>query len=239
MLGTVRMIAVVLAFSAAAIANAQGTAAGEGLVAVKSKKIDKVWLLPGADFLPYRKVILKKAEVAFQKSWVRDMNDSSASRLSRVTNADAMKIVEAARAGFDEIWAAAFRKYGYEVVAAPGEGVLEVTPRVVDLYLNAIDPSSAGGSTGMSRTYALQAGEATLNLEVRDSRTGTLLGRVSDRRETMRTPTPQMVTSARNRAEFEQLFAVWAVIAAKGLDELKANSPLPENLKPGQKVPAR
>lgn len=217
-------------------AQAPKSPASDGLVAVKAKQVDQAWLLPGADFRPYRKVLLKRAEVAFQKNWARDMSQSTGSRVGpRVTDEDAMKIIEVARTGFDEIWAVAFKKVGYEVVNAPGEGVLEVAPRVVDLYINALDRPA----TGISRTYTVQAGEATLHLEVRDSRTGTLLGRVSDKRETQKTPTPQMASTGKNVNEFAQLFATWAVIAVKGLEELKANSPMPETLKPGQKVPGK
>ena len=228
--------AAALACLAATIALAQAPRETEGLVAVKAKNVDKAWLLPGADFRLYKKVLLKRAEVAFQKNWARDMSSSTGSRVApRVSDEDAMKIVEVARTGFDEIWVAAFKKVGYEVVSAPGEGVLEVAPRVVDLYINALDRPTASAS----RTYTVQAGEATLHLEVRDSRTGTLLGRVADRRETMKTPAPQMVSAGRNASEFAQLFATWAVIAAKGLEELKANSPLPETLAPGKKVPKK
>jgi hypothetical protein len=228
--------AATLACLAATVALAQAPRDTEGLVAVKAKNVDQAWLLPGADFRLYRKVLLKRAEVAFQKDWARDMSSSTGSRVGpRVSDEDAMKIVEVARTGFDEIWVAAFKKVGYEVVSAPGEGVLEVAPRVVDLYINALDRPTSGPS----RTYTVQAGEATLHLEVRDSRTGTLLGRVADRRETMKTPAPQMASAGRNASEFAQLFATWAVIAAKGLEELKANSPLPETLAPGKKVPKK
>jgi hypothetical protein len=236
MFSTLRTVATTMLLFAAAAAQAQTPPGNEGLVAVKAKNVDQAWLLPGADFRLYKKVLLKRAEVAFQKNWARDMSQSTGTRLGpRVSDEDAMKIVEVARTGFDEIWAAAFTKVGYEVVKAPGEGVLEVAPRVVDLYINALDrPTSSP-----SRTYTVQAGEATLHLDVRDSRTGTLLGRVADHRETMKTATPQMVSSGKNASEFAQLFATWAVIAAKGLEELKANSPVPETLKSGQKVPAR
>ena len=236
MIRPVSIAAAALACLAASIALAQAPREAEGLVAVKAKNVDKAWLLPGADFRPYKKVLLKRAEVAFQKNWARDMSQGTGSRVGpRVSDEDAMKIIEVARTGFDEIWAVAFKKVGYEVVSAPGEGVLEVAPRVVDLYINALDRPA----TGISRTYTVQAGEATLHMEVRDSRTGTLLGRVADRRETMRSPAPQMVSSARNASDFAQLFAAWAVIAAKGLEELKANSPLPETLEPGKKVPKK
>ena len=39
-----------------------------------------------------------------------------------------------------------------------------------------------------------------------------------------------------NQADFRSLFSQWASIAGKGLDELKAISPVPENLTPGQKL---
>jgi hypothetical protein len=91
--------------------------------------------------------------------------------------------------------------------------------------------------SGVKETYTLEAGDATLNLEVRDSRAGTLLGRVVDRRETD-SSTPQRVSGAGNAAEFERLFAVWAGIAVKGLEELKAASPMPESIKPGQRIAA-
>ena len=189
----IRNVAAALLVLAVGAAQAQApqSPGNEGLVAVKAKNVDQAWLLPGADFRLYKKVLLKRAEVAFQKNWARDMSQSTGTRLGpRVSDEDAMKIVEVARTGFDEIWAAAFTKVGYEVVKAPGEGVLEVAPKVVDLYINALDrPTSSP-----SRTYTVQAGEATLHLDVRDSRTGTLLGRVADRRETMKTATPQMVS---------------------------------------------
>ena len=80
----------------------------EGLVRSRRSKVDKAWLLPGADFRPYKKVLLKNAEVAFQKNWLRNVNDTGTPRLSsagRVTDADALKIVDAARTGFDKVWA--------------------------------------------------------------------------------------------------------------------------------------
>lgn len=218
-----------------ALAQAPAPQEAEGLVAVKARNVDKAWLLPGADFRPYKKVLLKRAEVAFQKGWLRDMNSNTISKVNKVTEADALKIVDAARSGFDQIWAEAFRKSGYEVVTAPGEGVLEVAPRVVDLYLNSVDAPSPG----ISRSYAIQSGEATLHMDVRDSRLGTLLGRISDRRETLKSAQARMATPGMQSADFAQLFATWAVITVKGLEELKAHSPMPETLKPGQKVAPR
>jgi hypothetical protein len=192
--------------------------------------MDAAYLLPGADFRPYTKLMIDPTEVAFAKNWLRSQNDSR--NLSRqVTQEDAEKILAAARSNFDEIFVEAFTKAGYTIVKAPGPDVMRVSTAVVNLYVTAPDVPTAG----RSRTYTTQAGEATLVIEVRDSTTNLLLGRVLDRRETQRS-TMQMTTSVTNLAEFRTLFKAWASTAAKGLGELKEQSPVPENLQPKQKL---
>jgi hypothetical protein len=226
-----------LALFPASAQPAREDVTAEGLVAVKSPKVERVWLLPGADFRPYKKVLLKNAEVAFQKNWLRNVNDTGTPRLSssgRVTEADALRILDAARAGFDKVWIQAFKAGGYEVVTAPGDDVLEVVPRVFDLYVN----SPAGQRSGVKTSYTVEAGKAKLSMEVRDSRAGTLLGRLVDTRETLDSSMPTQATSASNAAEFERLFGLWAGIAVKGIENLKAISPVPETLKPGQRLQA-
>ena len=39
-----------------------------------------------------------------------------------------------------------------------------------------------------------------------------------------------------NTADFRQLFKSWASILVKGMEELRAHSPVPADLKPGQKL---
>jgi hypothetical protein len=202
----------------------------DGLVQVKPKRMDAAYLLPGADFRSYTKLMVDPAEVAFAKNWLRSQNDSR--NLSRqVTQEDAEKILAAARSNFDEIFVEAFTKAGYTIVQAPGPDVMRVSTGVLNLYVTAPDVPTAGRST----TYTTQAGEATLVIEVRDSTTNLLLGRVLDRRETQRS-TMQMTTSVTNLAEFRTLFKAWAGTAVKGLQELKDHSPVPEDLKPKQKL---
>jgi Protein of unknown function (DUF3313) len=202
----------------------------DGLVQVKPKRMDAAYLLPGADFRQYTKLMIDPTEVAFAKNWLRSQNDSR--NLSRnVTQEDAEKILAAARSNFDEIFVEAFTKAGYTIVKAPGPDVMRVSTAVLNLYVTAPDVPTAGRST----TYTTQAGEATLVVEVRDSTTNLLLGRVLDRRETQRS-TMQMTTSVTNLAEFRTLFKAWAGTVVKGLGELKEHSPVPEDLKPKQKL---
>jgi len=123
-----------------------------------------------------------------------------------------------------------FGKGGYTIVTEPGEDVLRVRSAVIDLYVNAPDTMSAG----RSRSYTAEAGEATLVLELRDSVTNALLGRVLDRRETR--GMPGISNSVTNLAEFRDLARQWAGISVKGLNSLKSHSPIPDPLKPGQKL---
>jgi hypothetical protein len=221
--------------AASALAQTSGGEA-DALVKIKAKKVDQAFLLPGADFSTYKKVIIAPSEVAFQKNWLRDMNNQSMSLSQRLSDKDAQKILEAARSGFDEIWAEAFKASGYEVVSAPGNDVLKLAPAVFDLYINAPDVPTAG----RTKSYTVEAGQASLSLDVRDSVSGTLLGRVIDKR-TAGTDMGRMqwTTSVSNRADFGQLYKKWAKIAADGLSELAKASPLPETLQPNQKLPKK
>ena len=91
----------------------------DGLIEVKPRKMDAVFLMPGADFRPYTKVMVDPTEVAFRKDWMKEMNEPGSSLSRRVTEEDAAKILEAARSNFDDIFQEAFTKAGYAVVTAP------------------------------------------------------------------------------------------------------------------------
>jgi Protein of unknown function (DUF3313) len=204
----------------------------DGLVRVKGKRLDAVYVAPGADFRSYTKVMIDPPLVAFRKNWMRDINDSSVGITRDVTDDDAKQILEKAKTGFTEVFNRELQKAGVTVVTEPAADVLRLSPAVVDLYVNAPDTMSSG----MSRTYTMQAGEATLLLEARDSVTNALLGRALDRRETQGSGVAQITSSVTNIAEFERLFSQWAKIAIKGFGELKELSPVPADVKPMQKL---
>ena len=204
----------------------------DGLIEVKAKKMDAAYLAPGADFRPYTKVIIDPTQAAFNKDWMKRMNDPTRSVSNRITQEDADKIIAATQSNFDDIFREAFEKAGYPVVTAPGPDVVRVSTAVINLYVNAPDTMTPG----RSRTFTTDAGEATLVMEVRDSSTRALLARVLDRRETRGTGQMQMTSSVTNVNDFRMLFKQWASISVKGIGELKALSPVPTDLKPGQKL---
>jgi hypothetical protein len=203
----------------------------DGLVEVKSKRLDVVFLAPGADFRPYTKLMVDPTQTAFHKDWIKSQNDQR--DISRKVDAEhAQEILEAARTNFADVFTEEFSKGGYAIVDQPGPQVLRVTPGVLNLYVNAPDVMSGG----RSRSYTANAGEATMVLELRDSQTNALLGRVVDQRQTHESLGMQMSNSVTNRADFRMLFKSWATASVKGLEMLKSLSPLPATLKPGQKV---
>jgi len=227
------LVALVLSTAfGAVLAAEQAPESWDGLVEVKSKKMDAAYLMPGADFRAYTKVMIDPSQVAFQKDWMKTINQQHRSVSGKVTDADAAKILEAARTNFDDVFAEGFTKAGVPVVKTPGPDVLRVSTAVVNLYVNAPDTMQAGRST----SYTTEAGEATLILEARDSMSGALLGRVLDRRETRQSSTMMAANSVTNMADFRTLVRTWASISAKGLATLKQLSPIPSTLTPKQKL---
>jgi hypothetical protein len=202
----------------------------DGLVEVNARRIDAAFLMPGADFRPYTKVMLDEPEVAFRQNWMRAMNRSRSTG-RRVTEADAARIMDSVSASKIDIFVRAFTDAGFEVVTRPGPDVLRISTAIVDLFVNAPDTMSAGRSA----TFTTNAGEATLILEARDSETNALLARLVDRRETRGIPGP--TNRVTNTSEFRTLANNWARIAAGRLSTLKEISPVPDPLTPGQRLP--
>ena len=215
----------------AATASAESGASWDSLVEIKSRKLDQVYVLPGASFSGYRKLMLDPAEVAFRKDWLSNMQRNR--DLARnIDDEDAARIAGTVRDGVNEVFSEAYAKAGYELVTAPGPDVLRLSPAIIDLYVNAPDVNTPG----RSRTYVMSAGEATLVLEVRDSVTNTLLGRAVDRRETRETGSMMWSSSVSNRADFAALFRQWANITVQGFESLAELGSIPEDLQAWQKL---
>ncbi len=193
----------------------------DGLVKVKAKKFGLVYLRPGADFRAYGKVMLDPTEIAFQKDWKRNYNNSSASMSNRLTDKDLERMANEGRKGAGEILQKAYAAGGYPVVTDPGPDVLRVRTALVDITVSAPDTNSPANV----RTYTRDAGGATLVVEVRDSMTGALMGRAIDAR-TIDDFTMQWRTRVSNRADFSRQIETWAKNSVKGLNELKALSPI-------------
>jgi hypothetical protein len=206
---------------AAPVAVAKPPTNWDGLVQVKSKRLDLVYLQPGADFRGYTKVLLEPTEVAFAKNWQRDYNRSTRNLSSRVSDADIQDAVAEGVKAADDIFAEAWTKGGYTVVTEPGPDVLRVKTGLVNITVNAPDQPVAG----RSYNFAGEAGFATLFVEARDSQTGALLGRAVDQ-GIAGDNSAAWRTASSNRADFRQLVQRWADVSVRGMSELKALSPV-------------
>ncbi|MFL6732064.1 MAG: DUF3313 family protein [Sphingomicrobium sp.] len=219
-------LAIVLA-ACASLALGLGSAAAkapttwDGLVQVKSKRLDLVYLQPGADFRGYTKVIVAPTEVSFAKNWARDYNRTSVSLSSRVSEKEVQDTITKGVQQASEIFANAWTKGGYQLVTEPGPDVLLVKTGVLNVEVKAPETNT----TGRSYTFSGEAGQATLFVEARDSQTGALLGRAVDHR-IIGDNNVFRRTAMSNRADFRDQVTDWANISVRGMTELKSLSPI-------------
>jgi len=195
----------------------------DGLVQVNSKRLDFVYLQPGADFRGYTKVMIDPAEVAFRKDWRKDYNSSHRSLSSRVSQPDVDRVITAGIAAANDIFAKAWTDGGYAIVDAAGPDVLRIRTGILNIRVNAPDMQQPGRSF----SFAPEAGSATLFVEARDSVTGALLGRAVDN-EFAGDNMNAWRTQVSNRADFRDLVDSWAKTTVRGMSELKALSPIAE-----------
>ena len=74
----------------------------------------------------------------------------------------------------------------------------------------------------VTHTFTVEAGEATLILEVRDSTTGAVVGLALDREATRSMNSLTLASPMSTRADFEELFRRWAAICVNGFERLKS-----------------
>jgi hypothetical protein len=193
----------------------------DDLQLVRSSQSQRVYLLPGADFRPFTKVMLDPTEVAFRRNWARDFNRTVGTVSRRITDADIERITREVSTNFGDIFAEEYQRAGFQVVQSPGPDVLRVRTGVIDLSISAPDIRSSS----RVRSAAWEAGAATLVVEARDSQTGALLGRALDRRwagDNQRF----LRNSVTNRADFRILFRSWARDSIDGLRQLQSTTPI-------------
>lgn len=201
-LRTLLLIATVAGVAGIATAPGAQPAASDGLARVPSKALGELYVRPNADLAAYRKVELAPARVEFERGWLKRINETrDVSR--RISQDDVQRIAGDAATRLDAAVAAAFAAQGYEVVTAPGPGVLRVSPYVTDLFVNAPDVPAPGIQRGY--TYS-DAGTATVHLDAHDAQSGTLLARVVDRNTATEVGRLDRATSVSNLFWFETMF---------------------------------
>jgi hypothetical protein len=183
-----------------------------GLELVSSKNVGALYRRPEVDTSAYNKIVIGEPGVAFSKSWnPRNYGNFglSAAQLTKI------RVELAAMA--KSVFAKTLSDGGYEIVTDATDGVLVITPNVVNVFINAPDISKAG----RSKTYTMDAGSATLALQVNDAVTGTLLAVAIDSKRSQ-SSTMQWTTSASNRAAADAMLKGWAEQLKRELDAARA-----------------
>jgi hypothetical protein len=177
--------------------GATAPASYDGLVAVQTRNLDKLYVRPNADLARYQAVMIDPVTVEFSKDWNRSVNDPRYT--TRIRPEDAQRIADQTTGSVGDILAAALTQRGYQIVTAPGPGVLRLSPHV-------------------TRSFARDAGEATVTLEARDATNGTLVAVISDHATAQDMLRLSRATDVSNAFWFEGMFKRFA---ANGIDVLK------------------
>jgi len=183
-----------------------------GLDLVPSKNVGTLYRRPDADLSTYNKILIGEPAVEFSKNWnPRNYGTFglSASQLTKIR----VELADMAKS----VFAKTLSDGGYEITTEAGDGVLVLTPNIVNVFINAPSVPTAG----RSRTYTMNAGSATLALQVNDAVTGTLLVAAFDQRQSG-TSTMQWATSVSNRAAAESMLKGWAEQLKRELDAARA-----------------
>jgi hypothetical protein len=184
----------------------------DGLELIEKTRHGEIYADRDVDWNTYDRILLDPATVSFRKNWQRDLERQQP---LRVRPEDIERIKTGLAELFNDVFTEELSKNGgYEIASAPGEDVLRITPRIVDLDAYAPDLSGAGRVD----QYSESAGRMTLKLELYDSVTGDLIATASDRQEDPRLGWMEWRTRASNRADAERMLERWAGTLRERLD---------------------
>ena len=168
----------------------------DGLYPVKHSRIDVAFAKPALDLSRYSKIMIAPVSIAYKK--------------------DSFELSEAQVERMDQYFLDALNdqltENGYEVVATPGRDVLLVKANIVDLMVN----RPAEPSIGRTTVFTATSGEMTLIGELKDSMSGEILVRFSDRQRPRSHWSRS--TAVSEWSEVRRAFRFWAEILHKRLD---------------------
>jgi hypothetical protein len=190
----------------------------DGLHLVKQTSQRLVYVKPGATFSQYNRVAILDCYVEFQKDWQREYNSEATGLNNRVTDSDIQRMKDAIAKEFRRVFTDVLQKNGgYQVVDTAAPDVLVLRPAIINVQVTAPDLMTAG----MQQTVVRSAGQATLYLEVWDSASNTLLGRVLDA-QADKTPYARVANRVTNAQAADLILTAWAEDLRQHLDAARA-----------------
>lgn len=190
-----------------------------GMRRAVSTRLDALYVRPDVKFGAYTKVLLRPVHVSFRDTW----RPERAGTPFRLSEADMNRLKQDFESTFMQVFGSEMQAdEGFELVEAPGPGVLEVRAEVTDLFIPAPDLSYY--STTRTRTFTREGSEMTLIAEVRDSVSGEILSRAYDEGRVMRNPIFDEANRVTNRMDARRIISMWATQLRSTLDTSPSQS---------------
>lgn len=173
-----------------------------------TKSSVEIYRRAGVSLKPYSKILLRPLVIELRSGWYPERDASQAHYVH-----EARKRIASTFA--DEMTRVLESSGRYDIVASPGPDVLELRPKIIDLYVKAVDDEISAASD--VRTYEINDAELTFTGDLRDSVSGTVLYRFYDHRTAAIGTIEANSVDARND-EFRGLVAEWAQHLRGALD---------------------
>ncbi|TWX67827.1 DUF3313 domain-containing protein [Colwellia demingiae] len=188
----------------------------EGLELKKSTRSTIAYKKEGVDFSEYDKVQILSSAVAFKKNWKRDYNRDQVSLSTRINDADVIRIKTDMATLFDEVFKEEFGKNAkFSIVDKVSSNTLVVRPAIINLDVSAPDVKSSVNV----KSYADDAGQATLFIELYDGVSGEILARAVNTSTAGDNSYHQWANRVSNRADAKRMIRKWAKALRIKFDE--------------------
>jgi hypothetical protein len=202
-------------------ATGAGSRTSDGLQRVRWSDLGALFLKPGAQMQGYHQVLLEPLKIAPASP------DEERRAFVPTPNYPPTPDYLAGMQGlYRDAFAEELGRNGFELVSAPGPGVLKLSGYVLDLILTArLDPQDQARTTEIVRSF----GELTLVLDLRDATSDTPLLRAIDRQQISSDPLMGAVRNSigANLSAQRQIFDHEAMLLRTRLQELQQVPALP------------
>ncbi len=183
----------------------------DGLHRVNNTVSDRVYIKPDIDLSQYDELLLVGGGIQYRDAEPYRRNDSSQTEFA-LTDVQKQRLREAVgEVLFDEIK----QTEHFTITDKAGKGVLQVKIGLIDV-VSRVPPEQ---EIGRHEYFLSDLGQATLIMELSDSRTGEVLARIADARR-VEPNTLHNSNPVTNIFEVKRSARVWGVRIANGLDEL-------------------
>lgn len=159
----------------------------------------EIYRRPNTSLQPYTKIVLRTLAVELRSGWYPDRDAPQNHPIHTARQRMAMIFA-------NEMERALESSGRYTVVSEPGSDVLEFRPKIIDLYVKAVDDEVSSSDT--VSTYEINDAELTLTADLRDSTSGTVFYRIYDHRTASIGKLVLNSVEARNE-EFQHIVAEW------------------------------